>query len=562
MARDGVFISRRGTGEGVPTWIDDLIIRGFQTDSKPPLAAVRASTLPKNMDPFFFQCACHIFLTVYDNPIEGQWGLAANSKTNMSITCTYAHQARNVAPDSVSVARYPDDSLLLGSAKACRRNGLDFYQHCERIAGMVRTRFLWKRAYTVTDPAAIADVLVNHTKSFVKPYVLKRLKALFGDGLLTSDGEVWAHRRRLVQPAFGASRMPKFVDLVRENTEKMVSSWRNGEVRDIYPDLVDLCMKNITQTMFGVYDEELGSIVRALAATCHELVQAVFGMNGLWPFHFPRRLRRQVEKELQDLGRYLDRLIDQRRREPPRDDFLGLMLSAVDAHHPWMDRQAIIDESVTLLLAGHETTASALVWSLYLLARHPQHADALAADLALRLKGGAPSYADLDSLESLRATLDEALRLYPATHRVGRTVKTPVRVGGHMLPVGVDVVMPQWAVHRSARWYREPEAFVPSRWTPAFRKSLPRFAYFPFSGGPRTCVGGQLAWCESAAILGLLVQRFRFSLCDSTPLVPREGLTLLPPTRGLPIRIENRVAASAYRCSHSPASKTNSSGEN
>ncbi len=478
----------------------------------------------------------------------------------MSIAVAPELQALNCARDPVSLARYPDDSLLLGSCKACRRNGLDFYQHCERIAGIVRTRFLWKRNYTVTDPEAIADVLVNHTKCFVKPYVLQRLKVLFGDGLLTSDGEGWTHRRHLVQPAFGATRMSGFLELVGENTEKMVSSWRSGEVRDIYPDLVDLCMKNITQTMFGVYEEELGNIVRALAATCHDLVRATFGVGGILPYYFSsfglmgimpfygsRRLRRQVEGQLDDLGRYLDRLIAQRQSGPPRDDFLGLMLSAANGHHPGMNRQAIINESVTLLLAGHETTASALVWSLYLLATHPQLADELADDLASRLHGEAPSHADLENLDSLRATLDEVLRLYPATHRIGRTVITPVRVGGHLLPVGADVVMPQWAVHRSARWYRDPEAFVPSRWTPAFRKSLPRFAYFPFSGGLRTCVGGQLAWCESAAIVGLLTQRFRFAMADSAPLVPREGLTLLPSSLGLRVKIEKRSANFAIR---------------
>ncbi len=269
----------------------------------------------------------------------------------------------------------------------------------------------------------------------------------------------------------------------------MTSSWLIGDLRDLYPDLIDLCMKNITQTMFGVYDEELGGIVRALAATCHELVHSVFDVIRPWPFRFPNRLKRQVEKELSDLDRYLGRLIDERSKEPPRDDFLGLLLSGYKGHHAPLSRRAVLDESATLLLAGHETTASALVWSLYLLAQHPQHADALAADLAAHLSGEAPSYGDLDSLELLRATLDETLRLYPATHRIARTVKTPVVIGGHLLSTGADVVMPQWAVHRSARWYQEPEAFKPGRWTPAFRKSLPRFAYFPFSGGARTCVG-------------------------------------------------------------------------
>ncbi len=313
------------------------------------------------------------------------------------------------------------------------RNGLDFFQRCERIAGIVRTRFLWKPFYVITDPAAIADVLVNHPKNFVKPYMLQRLKVLFGNGLLTSDGDVWSHHRHVVQPAFGSDRMPRFLDLVRENTEAMVSSWRKGEMRDVYPDLIDLCMKNISQTMFGVYDEELGSIVRALATTCHKLVHSVFDAIRPLPFRFPSRPKRQVEKELNDLDRYLGRLIDQRSSEPPRDDFLGLLLSGAKGHHPPLNRQALLDEAVTMLLAGHETTASALVWSLYLLARHPELADALAADLVSHLKGEAPSYGDLDTLESLRATLDETLRLYPPTHRIARTVKTPAVVGGHPL---------------------------------------------------------------------------------------------------------------------------------
>jgi cytochrome P450 len=177
---------------------------------------------------------------------------------------------------------------------------------------------------------------------------------------------------------------------------------------------------------------------------------------------------------------------------------------------------------------------------LYLLARHPEHADALADDLLSRLRGETPSLNDLEDLTLLRATLDETLRLYPPTHRIGRTVVSPVVVGGHEIPLGADVLVPQWAVHRSARWYDRPLEFLPARWTPAFRRSLPKFAYFPFSGGPRICVGTQLAYSEVAVILGMLAQRFRYSLCDDTPLVPYEGLTLLPAGGHLRLKIKRR----------------------
>jgi len=434
---------------------------------------------------------------------------------------------------------------------------LEFFERCEQTAGIVRTRFLVKRVYVVTDPTAIADVLVNHPKSFVKPYLLRRMKVLFGNGLLTSSGEHWASYRHLVQPAFGAECMPAFLRLVRESTEEMLSSWCSGslcpgesrdqEVRDVYPEIVDLCMKNVAQTMFGVYDEEMGSIVRALAATCHDVTHAVLNVGQLLPFHLPGRLKRRLKTELGALNHYLGRLIDQRindqrSNEPPRRDFLGLLLSG-GGGEPGLpvNRQAVLDESVTMLLAGHETTASALAWSLYLLARHPKHADALADNLVSHLQGDAPSMSDLEDLPSLRATLDETLRLYPPTHRIGRTVVSPVVVGGHEIPVGADVLVPQWAVHRSARWYDRPLDFLPERWTPAFRRSLPKFAYFPFSGGPRICVGTQLAYSEVAVILGLLAQRFRFSLCDQTPLVPYEGLTLLPAGGHLRLKIKCRT---------------------
>ena len=445
----------------------------------------------------------------------------------------------------VSFARYPEESWLLGGASAVARNGLEFFERCEQTAGVVRTRFLTKRVYVVTDPTAIADVLVNHPKSFVKPYLLRRMKVLFGEGLLTSSGEHWANYRHLVQPAFGAEVMPGFVRLVRESTEQMLSCWRAGDVRDVYPEIVDLCMKNVAETMFGVYDEEMGSIVRALAATCHDLTHAVLNVGQWLPFQVPGRLKRRLERELGALNEYLGRLIDQRRKEqcqgePERRDFLGLLLSGVAENGEPVSRQAVLDEAVTMLLAGHETTASALAWSLYLLARNPQAADTLADDLSTQLQGEAPSMNDLENLTSLRAALDETLRLYPPTHRIGRTVIAPVVVGGHEIPVGADVLVPQWAVHRSARWYERPLDFLPERWTPAFRRSLPKFAYFPFSGGPRICVGTQLAYSEVAVILGLLAQRFRYSLCNDKPLVPYEGLTLLPAGGHLRLKLECR----------------------
>jgi cytochrome P450 len=270
-------------------------------------------------------------------------------------------------------------------------------------------------------------------------------------------------------------------------------------------------------------------------------VKFVFSYKGLLPFLPPGALRRDLKQQVSAIGSYLDRLIDQRSKEPPRNDFLGILLSG-GGRHAQLSRQAIRDETITILLAGHETTASALVWCLYLLATHPEASNSLAAELASNLQGEPPSLRDLDRAPLLRATLDESLRLYPPTHRIGRTVKTPVMVGGHLLPKGAEVLIPQWSVHRSDHWYKRPGNFLPERWTPEFRRSLPRFAYFPFSGGPHSCVGGNLAYSEAAVILGGMLQKFKFTPCDKAPLEPVGGLTLLPGGGHFRARIEQRIS--------------------
>jgi len=456
-----------------------------------------------------------------------------------------AHSSLRLAPSApVPMAPFPEESWLLGSAKAAAADGLAYYRRCEETAGIVETRMLWKRVYVVTEPSAIADVLVNSPRSFIKPYFLRRMKVFFGNGLLTAEGDEWLHNRRTLQPAFQSDRLPGFIDFTRHNTEAIASVWSTAGVRDVYPDIIDLCLQNVTQTMFGVFDAELRDLTRALVLSCQALVHALTNMLRVSPLLYPNRLTRDLAKAKREFNAYLDRLIAQRNAEPPRNDFLGLLLSG-GGHHAPMSRQAIFDESVTMLFAGHETAAAAAAWSLYLLATHPDVADALAADLSAELHGAPPNVAHLDGLPRLRAVIDEAMRLYPPAHRYGRTVIEPVMVGGHLLPKGADVVLSQWAVHRSPRWYDQPDTFLPGRWTPEFRHSLPKFAYFPFGGGPRACVGSHFFWFEAAVILGVLAQRFRYSLVDTKPLVPYEGLTLIPDGGSLRLRIEPRPVPAA-----------------
>jgi cytochrome P450 len=237
-----------------------------------------------------------------------------------------------VAP--VQLSRYPDETLVLGSLRAFTRDGLKFYETCEQTAGIVHTRFIVKHIYIITEPAAIEDVLVTYPRAFIKGYVLRRMKVLFGDGLLTAEGDPWLHNRRLVQPAFKSERMPGFIDFVQVNTEKMASAWRSGEVRDVYPEFVDLCLHNLARTMFGVFDQELEAIVRELVQICQRVVHEVATVD--WrpsPLVYPSRLKRRLKTALATLDAYLGRLLEPARSAPhrlSRPDHVGRRPSSAD----------------------------------------------------------------------------------------------------------------------------------------------------------------------------------------------------------------------------------------
>jgi cytochrome P450 len=448
---------------------------------------------------------------------------------------------RESSPQPVSRVYLPNESRLWGNIRVIAWNNLEFFQLCEKMAGIVETRAFLTSVFVVHEPSAIADVLVNSPNSFEKPVLLRRLKHLFGNGLLTTDGDLWKRNRHLLQPAFSAELLPAFLEIVQQNTLEMISRWREGEERDLYVDIAELCLKNVTQSLLGVYDDELDQLTRGLAETGHSLVEVVLGLEGLLPFLLPGKLKNDLKRQIKSLDEYLGRLFAQRAKEPPRHDFLGILLSPHNGNlDSQLARQAIRDHIITLLLAGHDTTASGLVWGIYLLSTHAECADKLAAELNSKMNGEAPGPRDVERLPYLRGTLDETLRLYPPIHRIGRTVKTPVTVGGHLLKKGNEVLIPQWSVHRSSRWYDRPGQFFPERWTPEFRRSLPRWAYFPFSGGPHTCVGANMAWSECAVIMSILAKRFRFTGCDEAPLEHSGGLTLVPGGGHFRVRIQMR----------------------
>jgi len=440
-------------------------------------------------------------------------------------------------------------SWLGGNARELGADGLAFYEKCERLAPIVKGRAYIFPFYVVTGPALIEEILVKQAKAFHKPGLLKGLRILFGDGLLTADGEGWRHRRRLLQPLFHPSRQAAYGSEIRRGIAAKLASWDDGVV-DVHEAVVDVCIGNLTRTLFGIDDAVLTARIRALATLCHDITQA--GMSFRFPYYgllamFPGLAHLSFGARLRQLERSIVERVKALRRGVERDDFFARLLNGNDLDGCPMSARAVRDELVTMLLAGHETAAAATSWALYSLAQAPDVLAALRAELDEVCGDALPAYEDLENLPLLERVLLETYRLYPPTHRIGRTVAEPVTIGGVELEVGAQVLMPQWAVQRSARHYREPLAFRPERWLAPEAKQLPRFAYFPFSGGPRVCIGQALVTMEDALVLGSIVKSFDFALPEGVSIEPTEGLTLLPGAGHLPLELRRRrsLAASA-----------------
>lgn len=368
---------------------------------------------------------------------------------------------------------------------------------------------------------------------FRKDRDLRRAKTLFGEGLLTSEGDFWLRQRRLAQPAFHKSRVTAYGERMVSLTQSFAERWQHGETRDVHRDMMSLTLRIATETLFGDVEVSPEIVGRGLdvALTRFE------GLNPLlppWlPVGFPARYRAAVGQ----LDEVVYAVIARRRSEPaPGTDLLSMFLNAQDEDGARMNDQQLRDEVLTLLLAGHETTANALAWTWQLLTENAQVARALHDELDAL--SGPPTPADVPRLSYTNAVVQEAMRLYPPAWIMGREVLSDFEIAGHVVPAGAEVAVSQWVVHRDARFFAQPLQFRPERWLDGSTNGLPAYAYFPFGGGQRLCIGKGFALMEAALVLGTLAQRFQLS-STGAPVVPRASLTLRP-KGGLPMRVERR----------------------
>jgi cytochrome P450 len=434
----------------------------------------------------------------------------------------------------------PPSSRWRGSFSQYTRDPLTFLPEAIRTYGdVIGLRFLKFRVYFLNHPDMIEELLVAQARKFGKGRVLKANARLFGKGLLTSEGAFWLRQRRLAQPAFHRARIASYAEAMVQYAQKLTTTWRHGEERDIHVEMMGLTLQIVGKTLFGAeVTREVKQVGRALEALME--LNSDFRRLMLVPGWLPTLTNIRAELAIRRLDRMIYRIIrEERTSGEDRGDLLSLLLRAQDDDGSHMSDVQLRDEALTIFLAGHETTAVALSWTWWLLDQHPEIEAKLHAELNLILQGRTPTLEDLPSLRYTEQVITESMRLYPPAWGMARMALEDTELAGYRVGKGSGVTVSQWAVHRDPRWYQEPLAFRPERWEGDLAKRIPRFAYFPFGGGPRQCIGNAFALMETTLVLATIAQQFRFRIVPQHPVVPIASITLRP-RYGIRVVIEKR----------------------
>jgi cytochrome P450 len=408
---------------------------------------------------------------------------------------------------------------------------------------LVSLRVLNFRILLLNHPDHIEDVLVNHPRKFIRGRVMLANKRVFGRGLLTSDGDFWLRQRRLAQPAFHRARIAGYASTMVEYTERLLHEWQDGEERDVHAEMMRLTLQIVGKTLFDADVERDAQDIGKSMELLLEL-SANFRRTIFIPHWVPTPTNLRLERAIRQIEKVLYRMIAEKRASG-RDsgDLLSMLLAAQDEDGSRMTDQQLRDEAITLFLAGHETTANTLSWTWWLLAQNPAVEAKLHAELRTVLAGRAPSLDDLPKLVYTNRIITESMRLYPPAWGTARTAIEDHEIAGYAIPKDSGVSFAQWSVHRDARWYDAPDEFRPERWEGDLLKRNPKFAYFPFGGGPRQCIGNTFALMETALTLATIAQQYRFRLVPGHPVVPLASITLRP-RYGIRVVMESRPAKS------------------
>ncbi|MBA2501577.1 MAG: cytochrome P450 [Pyrinomonadaceae bacterium] len=451
----------------------------------------------------------------------------------------------SASPLSASSVRAPGPASWLpgGQLFHFRRDPLQFMTNLRRDYGDVaRFRIGPQGAFLLGHPDYIRDVLVTNQESFVKGRALQRAKRLLGEGLLTSENPLHRRQRRLAQPAFHRQRIAAYADVMVACADRISARWQDEQTLDIAREMSLLTMAIIGKTFFDhdveAEADEIGAALTEIMRLFQMLMLPYSELLERLPLPANRRFRQARER----FDELIYRMIREHRRSGDRGDLLSMLLSAQDEETggAGMSDEQVRDEALTIFLAGHETTANALAWTWYLLAQHAEVEAKLHDEVDRVWKTDAQlSAASVSQLPYTEMVLTEAMRLYPPAWVLGRLAVKDTEVGGYAIPVGSLVLMSQWVVQRDERYFPDPLRFLPERWTAEARTALPQFAYFPFGGGARRCIGENFAWTEGVLLIAALGKDWRFKFAQNQKIETQPRITLRP-KNGIQMILERR----------------------
>jgi len=390
--------------------------------------------------------------------------------------------------------------------------------------------------FCLAHPDYTKYVLQDNNKNYPKTkFVDDKWRMVVGEGLICSTGDFWKRQRRLAQPAFHRQKIAAFGKLMTDATEELLEEWRvpaeRGEILDMKPQMVHLTLNILARALFSAdWSREAKAMGPAISIAIRHAYEQMEAFVSL-PENFPTPANRRFVKARATLDEIVYRLIADRRRkgvDAEGADLLGMLMAAVDVDETGesMNDTQVHDEVMTFIFGGHETVSSGLTWTMYLLSKHPVIARRLRQELHDVLGGRSPTVSDIPQLKYLTMVIEESMRLYPPVWLISRTPTEDDEIGGYEIPAGSMVLVSKYVVHRHPAFWENPDGFDPERFTPERVAARPRHAYFPFSAGPRKCIGDGFGVMEMQLVLATLLQRYQLDLVPGFPIVPQPGITL------------------------------------
>ncbi|HET8526198.1 MAG TPA: cytochrome P450 [Actinomycetota bacterium] len=433
------------------------------------------------------------------------------------------------------------DMSRLAALRAFRNDPLGLLERLAPYGDVVRIDVPGSAAYLLNHPDLVRDVLVTGHRSFHKGPTIRAAKMLLGESLLTSEDETHLRRRRLIQPMFHHERIATYATSMVGFAERAAERWSDGEQIDIQAEMSALTLAVVGDTLFGTdVDERRSATVRRALTDTLGMFDRVYSPLFRLLVRLPSPTMRRYRRVESDLNRVIAEMIAERRAAGASGgDLLSLLLRTREDGTGMTDDQ-VRDEALTLFLAGHETTAIALTWTWWLLSRNPEAEARLHAELDEVLPDRVPSVGDLPMLPYTQGVISESIRLRPPAWAIGRTAVAGHQANGYAIDRGSIVVVSPWLLHHDPRWWPDPDSFRPERWL-ADDPGRPRYAFIPFGGGPRVCIGEPFARLEAAMLLAAIARRWRFaSTTDREPDL--QAVITLRPRGGLPMMARRRRA--------------------